>query len=125
MLKLVKIRKLKYREDIIEWLIKLLLESESCYSPLIEKINHPNDNFFILTHNDIIIPAYIEIKGDEALVLWVHQSYRNKGYAKFMITTLGIKYAIAAPSSIPFWKKLGFQQMSTVNSGPVEMKLVK
>ena len=123
MLKLTKIKNLSNSRDIIIWLTELLIESESSNSPLVQKINYPNKEFYILIDKDVIIPAYIQIKGDETLVLWIHKDYRKKGYAKFMIATLGIKYAIAAPSSIPFWEKIGFRRINRLGSGPIEMRL--
>ena len=123
MLKLMKIKNLPNSRDIIIWLTGLLLESEPSNSPLIEKINYPNKEFYILICDNIIIPAYIQIKGDEALVLWIHKYYRNKGYAKFMIATLDIKYAVAAPASIPFWEKIGFRRINRLGCGPIEMRL--
>ena len=119
--KLIKIKNLPNSKDIIVGLRELLLATEPPGSPLVGEINHPNGNFYVVIDKGIIIPGYIEVKGDEALVLWIHKDYRNKGYARFMITKLGIKYAVAAPSSIPFWEKLGFRRVS--KSGPVEMRL--
>ncbi len=121
--KLIKIKNLPNSQDILIGLIELLLASEPSHSPLVEKINHPNGDFYVIIDRGIIIPGYIEVKGDEALVLWIHPDYRNKGYAKFMINTLGIKYAVAAPSSIPFWEKLGFRRVNKFSSGPTEMRL--
>ena len=125
--KLIKIKSLPNSQDIIVKLTELLLTTEPSHSPLVEEINHPNGNFYVVidnhviqNNNGVIIPGYIEVKGDEALVLWIHPDYRNKGYARFMITKLGIKYAVAAPSSIPFWEKLGFQRVN--KSGPIEMR---
>ena len=122
-MKLVKLKNVPNKNEIISWLIKLLKESESNYSPLIEENNYPNKEFFILINGDKIIPAYIECKKDEALVLWVHESCRKQGYAKFMINKMGIKYAIAAPDSIQFWKTMGFNQISS-SSGPAIMKRI-
>jgi len=38
-----------------------------------------------------------------------------------MIGTLGIRYTIAAPSSVQFWQKLGFKRKNNNNSGPIIM----
>jgi len=105
MLTLVKLKNISNNEEIINWLINLLKESKS--GPLTKEINFPNKNFFILKKDDTIIPAYIFCKKDEAIVLWVHETCRRNGYAKFMINTLGINYAIAAPESFIFWSKMG------------------
>jgi len=121
-MKLVKIKNLPNKIEIIKWLTELILESESSYCPLIEQNNLPNENFYVIVNTDII-PAYISTKNNEALVLWVHKDFRNKGYAKFMINTLGIKYTIAAPSSIPFWQKLGFKRKNNSSSGPIMMSI--
>jgi hypothetical protein len=122
-MKLVKIKNLPNNQEIIKWLIDLLMDSESSYSPLINKTCYPTIEYYLIKDNDIIIPAYILYENKEALVLWVHKDYRKNGYAKFMVKSLGIKYAVAAPTSIPFWKKLGFKQMSNpYASGPAVMR---
>lgn len=122
-MKLVKIKNLPNKQEIIKWLINLLIESESSYSPLISESIHPTENFYILTYNKILLPAYILSKDNEALVLWVHKDYRKKGYGKFMVNTLGIKHAVAAPRSIHFWEKLGFKRISN-GSGKAVMKRI-
>jgi len=102
-------------------LTKSILETEKG-SPLVEPINLPNGNFYVLIADNKVIPAYILNRKDEALVLWVHKDFRGKGYAKFMVKTLGIRFAVSVPESIPFWEKLGFQRKSNSNSGPTEMR---
>jgi len=50
-MKLTKIKHIKDNKNVIKWLINLLITSESSYSPLIEEINHPTNNFYILLIN--------------------------------------------------------------------------
>lgn len=122
-LKIIKIKNIPNASEIILWLVTLLKESENHYNPLIEEINLPSKDFFILKDCDIIMPAYILCKEDEALVLWVHKSCRKRGYAKFMINSMNIRYAIAAPESIVFWEKIGFKKLdSNLSSGPIRFR---
>jgi hypothetical protein len=122
-LKLVKLKNVRNKKEIIKWLITLLKETETIYSPLIEEINHPTEEFFIIKDEDNFIPAYILCDKDEALVLWVHESFRNRGYANFMIKTMNVKYAVASPTSILFWQRVGFERVSnSMCSGPIRVK---
>lgn len=125
-LKLVKLKNVEHSKEIIKWLTTLLKESESLYSPLTEEINHPNENFFVIKDNGVIMPAYILCDRYEALVLWVHESCRKKGYARFMIRAKDIRYAIAAPDSVPFWLKIGFKRVdNSFSTAPIRVRRKK
>ena len=114
-MKVVKIKNLRNKQEKLEWLSLLLLSSEDKNSSILKV--YPNEEFYVLTINDDVLPAYVHIKENEAIVLWVHKDYRSKGYASFMIQSLGIKYTIADPGSVAFWQKIGFQQLSSQKNG--------
>lgn len=121
---LVKIKTFSNKDEVVKWLTNLLLDSESPFSPLVQEVNRPNENFYVLIdENGAIIPSYILNKGDEALVLWVYKDFRKKGYASFMVSELNIKFAVAAPDSVSFWEKMGFKRMNgKFTSGPIIMR---
>lgn len=67
------------------------------------------NSYVIVENNGQIIPAYITLGDcDYALTLWVDKEYRGKGYGKFLVDSLGVKYAIVLYSSVPFWESIGF-----------------
>jgi len=115
-MKLVKISKLENKEEILKWLTKSLLESETTHSPLREASYRPDETFYVLKVDDVFVPAYIKRIGTEVEVLWVHPEHRRKGYASFMVKTLGIRYAFIAATSFPFWRAAGFTKIGGENS---------
>lgn len=80
------------------------------------------DKLYIVEDNGVLMPAYILINGDEAVILWVDASRRRNGYAKFMVDSLGIKYCVAMESSVPFWRSIGFQQLNSNSGGEIRMR---
>ena len=106
-MKVCKIKNLD--KNIIQDLIAVIDEEWIC------ETNYPTENSYVIVKEGKIIPAYLSIKGDEALTLWVHKSQRRKGYATFLINSLNIKHARAHHSSVSFWKTAGF--LSKGNSG--------
>ena len=131
-MKLVKIKSLPDADEVISWLVDLVKNDEMNTGswPLALPSYTPDGNFYVVEDQDsqddrIVMPAYIMAIGDEALVLWVDKSCRRKGYAKFMVNSLGIRYCVAIESSVPFWKSLGFKQLnghSNYNQGGIRMK---
>lgn len=123
-MRLVKLKNVPNKEETIARLISLLKQSESPQSPLVEDINHPNQHFYVVIKDDVVVPAYILVKDDEALVLWVHRDFRNNGYGKFMVQNMNIRYVTALPSSVSFWKQIGFRTTHGMrDSGPIRMKI--
>jgi GNAT superfamily N-acetyltransferase len=122
-MKVVKIKRLPNKKDVLEMLIRLV-EGDDCNNgnwPLAQPINLPTEDFYVVVEDGKIIPAYIHVKNDEALVLWVAKPYRKLGYARFLINSLQVKYAVAHEPSVKFWKSVGFKRISHGN-GPVQMK---
>lgn len=115
-MKVIKVKKLQkiQKEYLIE---QVKLDKERFFDELI------NDESYTIKENDTIIPAFINIKNDTATLLWVAKEFRKKGYGTFLVNCLNIKYTQAHPTSIPFWKSLGF---SIINSkGVICMKRIK
>ena len=104
-MKVIKIKKLKDK-DILKNLIEEISDFNSGNWIL------PTGESYIVIDNGKIIPCYLSVKGDEALTLWVSPNYRGKGYAKFLVQSLNIKYSTALPSSLPFWLSLNFKEIS-------------
>lgn len=112
-MKVIKVKKLQKLQK--EYLIEQVTNDKERFFD-----NLPTNESYTITENDTIIPAFINIKNDTAILLWVSKEFRKKGYGKFLVKSLNIKYTQAYHTSIPFWKSLGF---STVNSkGVVCMK---
>lgn len=105
-MKVIKFKKLQNGEK--EYLIKQIKNDKDRFFNEL-----PNDDSYTIKENDTIIPAFINIKNDIAILLWVNEKFRKKGYGKFLVESLNIKYTQAYYTSIPFWKSLGFK---TVNS---------
>ena len=126
-----KLRNVHDRETIIDWLIKSLQADEMNTGtwPMLSITNRPDyplnlDTLYILEDRGVLQPAYVIVNQDEAVILWVDASRRKKGYAKFMVDTMGIKYCGAMESSVKFWLAVGFEQLnpSTRNNGEIRMR---
>jgi GNAT superfamily N-acetyltransferase len=100
-MKLVKIKNIKNSK-------KILTELNSKIDILDWKLAEEN-SYVIVEENGDVIPAYITLGDhDYALTLWVDKKYRGKGYGKFLVESLGVKYAVVLYSSVPFWESIGF-----------------
>jgi GNAT superfamily N-acetyltransferase len=116
-MKVIKIKNLKLndigskfesRADVVRWLTELVVELELAGSPLVQLGCRPTEDFYVMVINEVIVPAYISVTDHTAHLLWVHPDYRRRGYAKYMVETLNVKYTFAVQSSVPFWRSLGF-----------------
>ncbi len=122
-MKAVKIKNLPNKFIIIEELTELVKADEYNNGnwPLTDQNNLPTEDFYVLVKEKEIIPAYIKIMNETAMVLWVHKDYRRKGYGQFLVKSLNIKYVIAHEPSLNFWQSLGFKTISKY--GEIKMKL--
>ena len=114
-MKVIKVKKLQKLQK--EYLIEQVINDKERFFD-----EFPNDESYTIKENDIIIPAFINIKNDTATLLWVSKEFRKKGYGKFLVNCFNIKYTQAHYTSVPFWKSLGF---SIINSkGVICMKRI-
>ena len=115
-MKVIKVKKLEFLQK--EYLIEQVkLDKERFFDEL------PTNESYTIKENDTIIPAFINIKNNTAILLWVAKEFRKKGYGRFLVNCFNIKYTQAHHTSIPFWKSLGF---SIINSkGVICMKRIK
>lgn len=125
-----KLRNVPRRDRVIDWLIDRLQADEMNGGgwPMLSIVNRPDyplnlDKIYILEDKGILMPAYILINDDEAVILWVDASRRRNGYAKFMVETMGIRYCVALESSVPFWRAIGFDQLSSGNKNGGEIRM--
>ena len=96
------------------------LKDKTILGKLIERVKDfnsgnwivPTGESYTIIDNEKVISCYLTVKDDEALTLWVDPDCRGKGYDKFLIQSLNIKYATALPSSLSFWLSLGFREIS-------------
>lgn len=107
-MKATKIKNMKNKRAIFKMLIQDLSENGFYETNWI----YPTYDSYIIVDNDKIISCYITIKEDEAISLWVSPLNRKHGYARFLVSLFNIKYASAYPSSLLFWKSLGFKEIS-------------
>jgi hypothetical protein len=125
-MKVIKVKKLQKLQK--EYLIEQVINDKERFFD-----EFPNDESYTIKENDIIIPAFINIKNDTATLLWVSKEFRKKGYglttcsfhslSRFLVNCFNINYTQAHYTSIPFWKSLGF---SIINSkGVICMKRIK
>lgn len=105
-MKVRKLRNVPKRQKVIEWLVERLKADalNTVGWPMMAFSNRPDNpvnlgNIYVLEHKSSIVPAYILVNHDEALVLWVDAAWRGHGYAKFMVDTLSIKYCITMVKS--------------------------
>lgn len=122
-MKAVKIKRLPNKDEVLGMLTSAVRGDEANNGnwPLAQLINLPTEDFYVVVEDGKIIPAYAYVKNDEALVLWVAKAYRKLGYARFLINSLQVKYAVAHEPSVKFWESVGFKRISHGN-GLVQMK---
>lgn len=82
----------------------------------------PNNESYTIIDNEILIPAFINFKGNTVELLWISKDFRRKGYGKFLVNHFKIKYTEAYHKSIPFWESLGFYIINS--KGPICMKKI-
>jgi GNAT superfamily N-acetyltransferase len=122
-MKAVKLKNVPNKRAVLQWLIGVVKadKANSGNWPLAQPINLPTEEFYVVMRDGETIPAYLYVKNHEALVLWVSESHRKQGYARFLLNSLNVKYTVAHEPSLKFWESLGFKRLSHGN-GPIEMK---
>jgi len=100
------------KSDLISWLKRTVeedTENSSKSWALAHKNCLPTLEFYILMESGQCVPCYADICGKECNILFVAHFLRRQGRAQFMVSALSVEYAFALPSSVNFWKSVGFK----------------